>query len=190
MCREKGPLETLNTMKAPIIRRLLPPDAPAYRALMLEAYSLEPEAFTSSAAERAKQPIEWWTARVTDEPEAHELVIGSFLRNELTGVAGLSFEQRERTRHKATLFGMYVRPAARGRGIAKALVEEVLRRARQSPITEVVQLTVTESNLAAARLYASCGFVAFGTEPFAVKLGNGFLNKVHMWRRVAERERD
>jgi GNAT superfamily N-acetyltransferase len=157
---------------------------------MLEAYSLEPEAFTSSVGERENLSLEWWSNRIAAEPEAHERVIGAFLGHELAGVAGLSFEQRERTRHKATLFGMYVRPAARGRGIAKALVEEVLRQARRSQITEVVQLTVTESNLAAVRLYAYCGFIPFGTEPFAVKSGDGFLNKVHMWRRVAEREPD
>lgn len=174
-------------MQTAIIRRLVPSDAPAYRALMLEAYSLAPEAFTSSAAERENLPLEWWSKRVAAEPEAHERVIGAFLGGELAGVAGLSFEQRERTRHKATLFGMYVRPAARCTGIAKALVEEVLCQARRSQITEVVQLTVTESNLAAVRLYANCGFIPFGTEPFAVKLGDGFLNKVHMWRRVAGR---
>jgi len=177
-------------MHPPIIRRLLPSDAPVYRALMLEAYSLEPEAFTSSAAERECLPIEWWLKRVAAEPEAHERVFGAFLGYDLLGVAGLSFEQRERTRHKATLFGMYVRPAARGRGIAKALVQEILGQACGSQITEVVQLTVTESNLAAVRLYANCGFIPFGTEPFAVKLGDGFLNKVHMWRRVSERVAD
>lgn len=172
-------------MQTAIIRRLVPSDAPAYRALMLEAYSLAPEAFTSSAAERENLPLEWWRKRVAAEPEAHERVIGAFLGPELAGVAGLSFEQRERTRHKAKLFGMYVSPAARGRCIGKALVEEILLQARRSQFAEVVQLTVTESNLAAVRLYAGCGFVPFGTEPFAVKFGDGFLNKVHMWRRVA-----
>lgn len=157
---------------------------------MLEAYSLAPEAFTSSAAERERLPIEWWLKRVAAEPEAQERVFGAFLGHELAGVAGLSFEQRERTRHKAMLFGMYVRPAARGRGIAKDLVEEILHQACHSPLTEVVQLTVTESNLAAMHLYSTCGFIPFGTEPLAVKTSDGFLTKVHMWRRVAGRAAD
>ncbi len=154
---------------------------------MLEAYALAPDAFTSSVAERESLPIEWWASRVSEEAGAHELVVGSFLDAEVVGVAGLSFERRERTRHKATLFGMYVRSASRGKGVAKALVAEVLRQALASPRTEIVQLTVTESNSAAVRLYTGCGFVPFGTEPFAVKLGNRFINKVHMWQRVAER---
>src|SRR5260221_7218057 len=112
-------------MQPHVVRRLGPSDAAAYRTLMLEAYSLSPEAFTSSVAEREGLSIDWWASRVSAERDAHELVVGSFLDNELAGVAGLSFEQRERTKHKATLFGMYVRPAARGAGIARAIVEEV-----------------------------------------------------------------
>lgn len=53
---------------------------------------------------------------------------------------------------KATLFGMYVRPAHREGGIG---------------------------------LYARCGCGCFGTEPMAVKLGESYINKVHMWQRVA-----
>ena len=33
------------------IKRLGPGDAPAYRALMLEAYEMHPDAFTSSVAD-------------------------------------------------------------------------------------------------------------------------------------------
>lgn len=151
---------------------------------MIEAYATTPEAFTSSVAERVDLPIDWWELRVSEQPASRELVVGAFLEQALVGVAGLAFEQRERTKHKATLFGMYVRPSARGAGVGKVLVEEVLRQASRSPDTEVVQLTVTESNAAGVRLYTSCGFVPFGTEPLAVKLGSSFLNKVHMWRKV------
>ena len=48
----------------------------------------------------------------------------------------------------------------------------------------VVQLTVTDTNEAARRLYERCGFAAFGTEPLALRFGDGFAGKVHMWREV------
>lgn len=151
---------------------------------MLEAYRLTPEAFTSSVAEREALPLAWWAARMQDDAAAPELVVGAFVGAELVGAAGLSFEQRERTRHKATLFGMYVREGARGRGLGTRLVEQVLRHARESGRTELVQLTVTESNTRAIALYLRCGFAAFGTEPRAVKLGQQYLSKVHLWRPV------
>ena len=169
-----------------VIRRLAPADASLHRALMLEAYALTPEAFTSSVAEREGLPVQWWAARMSDDPNAPELVCGAFFGQELIGAAGLAIERRERTSHKATLFGMYIRPGFRGRGIGRLLVEHVLRHAGSTGRIEIVQLTVSEENHSAINLYASCGFVAFGAEPMAVKLGNSYITKVHMWHRVAE----
>ena len=166
------------------LRRLTPADAADYRALMLEAYAIAPDAFTSSVAEREALPLQWWKSRVAEGADARELVCGAFLADDLAGVAGLRFEQRERTRHKSTLFGMFVRPRCRGAGVGRALVTEILRHAERSPATEVVQLTVTESNVPAVRLYESCGFETFGIEPFAVKLGDRFITKLHMWHRI------
>ena len=36
-------------------------------------------------------------------------------------------------------------------------------------------------NAGAQALYASCGFAPFGNEPMAVRLGHGYVSKVHMW---------
>ena len=47
-------------------------------------------------------------------------VVGAFQDAKLAGVAGLSFESREKIRHKATLFGMYVPPRFRGLGLGPA----------------------------------------------------------------------
>lgn len=166
------------------IRLLVAADAAAYRALMLEAYTLVPDAFTSSVAEREALPLDWWVRRIGAAPDAPELVWGAFVGDTLAGVAGLAFEQRERTRHKAVLFGMYLRPAARGHGLARRLVQALLDAARQAPATQIVQLTVTDTNAAAIRLYTGCGFAPFGSEPFAVRLGERYITKLHLWCRV------
>ncbi|NNF58371.1 MAG: GNAT family N-acetyltransferase [Rhodothermaceae bacterium] len=163
------------------ISRLTPAHAAEYRAVMLQAYAHEPEAFTATVSERAPLPLDWWRARVSDRPDPSELVFGAFEDTRLVGVAGLRFEHRPRTQHKATLFGMAVLPQFRGQGIGRALVKAVLEDAQATPGTRIVQLTVTESNAPARRLYESCGFVAFGTEPFALKIGERFVSKVHMW---------
>lgn len=151
---------------------------------MLEAYDAHPDAFTSSAAEREKLPMAWWEARLSAEPSAKQLVLGAFHSGELAGVVGLSFEQREKVRHKATLFGMYVHPRFRGQGIGRQLVLAALEQARERPGVKVAQLTVTEENGPAVALYESCGFVRFGVEPLAVAIRSGYVSKVHMWRRL------
>ncbi|MES2883348.1 MAG: GNAT family N-acetyltransferase [Pseudomonadota bacterium] len=166
------------------IRRLGVADAADYRALMLEAHASTPEAFTSSFAERQALPLPWWQARLSPAPDAGECVYGAFHDQALVGVSGLRFESRERTRHKATLFGMFVQPRARGQGIGQALVMAVLGLAQQSAGILLVQLTVTETNQPALRLYERCGFLRYGTEPLAVKCGDGYLSKLHLWRGV------
>jgi ribosomal protein S18 acetylase RimI-like enzyme len=175
-------MATLGTPPSPAgIRRLLPSDAPAYRALMLEGYAQAPHAFTTALAEREGLPLAWWAQRLSDAPAALECVVGTFAGAALLGAAGLRFEQRTRTRHKATLFGMYVRPGARGQGAGRALVQQVLALARQVPGTLLVQLSVSADNAAAVALYRGCGFEAFGTEPLAVQYADRFVAKTHMW---------
>jgi ribosomal protein S18 acetylase RimI-like enzyme len=167
-----------------LIERLSPRHAGAYRALMLEAYAAHPDAFTSSAAERERLPLSWWESRLSADPAAHELVLGAFEGTELVAVVGLSFEQREKVRHKAKLFGMYVRPPYRGQGLGRQLVESALTHARQRPGVKLVQLTVTETNAPAVALYERCGFLRFGVEPLAVAVGSAYVTKLHLWRRL------
>lgn len=149
---------------------------------MLEAYDRHPEAFTSSVAERAALPLSWWQARLSDGASASDIVLGGFIDDALAGVVGLSFEKREKAKHKATLFGMYVPPDFRHSGIGSKLVRAALEVARGRDGLRVLQLTVTEGNPAAQALYERCGFIAFGIEPLAVAVDGGFVSKVHMWR--------
>lgn len=173
-----------------LLRRLTPADAAEYRALMLQAYTDAPDAFTSSRSERAALDLAWWEQRLSTSEDARELVLGTFLDAQLLAVAGLVFERSERTRHKARLFGMYVAPAARSRGVAKSLMAAILAQARARAGVELVQLTVSASNPVAQKLYASCGFTPFGVEPMAVKTDRGFIDKVHMWVALSERPAD
>ena len=151
----------------------------AYRALMLDAYARCPDAFTATVAEREGLPRSWWEGRLQEG--ADDFVLGAFDGPALVGAAGLHVETRPKLAHKATLFGMAVSERSRRRGLGRALVAAVLGHARARPETRLVQLSVTGGNAPARALYASCGFVPFGTEPLAVRSGTRYVSKVHMW---------
>lgn len=102
------------------IERLDASHALDYRALMLEAYDLHPQAFTSSVRERAAMPLSWWESRLTGKLD---VVLGAFEEGRLAGIVGLAFEPREKARHKVTLFGMYVTAKVRQRGLGYQLVQ-------------------------------------------------------------------
>jgi len=163
------------------IQRLNSQHAEQYRALMLEAYGLHPEAFTSSVAERAGMPLAWWESRLTSPLD---LLLGAFEGDNLVGIVGLAFEYREKARHKATLFGLYVSAGSRHDGLGYQLVQTALAEARTHKGLKLIQLTVTTGNAAALALYQRCGFVQFGLEPLAVRVGVEYLDKIHMWREL------
>jgi len=163
------------------IERLDASHALDYRALMLEAYELHPQAFTSSVRERAAMPLGWWESRLTGKLD---VVFGAFEEGKLAGIVGLAFEPREKVRHKATLFGMYVSANVRQRGLGFHLVQAVLAEARSHQELRLIKLTVTAGNDAAFNLYQRCGFIQFGLEPMAVRVGEDYFDKIHMWREI------
>jgi RimJ/RimL family protein N-acetyltransferase len=96
----------------------------------------------------------------------------------LMGVAGLHVPDGAKTRHKGVLWGMFVRPEARGTGLAAALLARVIEHA--AGMVEEVQLTVVASNAAAVRLYARTGFREYGLERRALKLDGRYYDEVLM----------
>lgn len=161
------------------IRPLLARDAPQYRQLMLQAYELAADAFTSTAEERAQEPTSFWVKRIED-PTGLSAAFGAFDGDALVGTVALEFAAKPKTRHKALVIGMYVVPEARGTGAARSLLAEALAFARQRPGIRLVTLTVTEGNEPAIRLYRQVGFQAWGVEPEAILTPGGFKGKVHM----------
>ncbi|WP_395608973.1 GNAT family N-acetyltransferase [Pseudomonas sp. B22129] len=166
-----------------IIRTLGGGDAEAYRALMLEAYGAYPQAFTSSVAERAAMPLSWWEKRLSGPLDQ---LLGGFEGDELAGIVGLAFEPREKARHKVTLFGMYVTRAHQHKGLGRQLVEAALAEACKHPRLKLIQLTVTAGNDAAFALYRRCGFIQYGLEPLAVRVGEDYFDKIHMWCKLQD----
>ena len=167
------------------VERLHAPHAAAYRALMLEAYAAAPDAFTASVEERAPFPIAWWETRLGDgNPDS--IVFGAFVGDVLAGAVGLARETRPKTRHKADVFGMYVTPAHRKSGAGVAMMHAILDHAASWQGVRMLLLTVSEGNPAAQGLYERFGFVAFGTQPMAIREGERFIAKVHMSRILHE----
>jgi len=134
-----------------------PDDWRSYRDVRLEMLQEEPDAFWFTYADEA----------IYDEADWRERIEGAWLvqardAEGVLGTAGLGSHWEPERATTATLFGMYVAPRARGRGVGEALVRAVLDEARHMGKSEVI-LEVTSSNAAAEALYARCGFQRTGT---------------------------
>jgi RimJ/RimL family protein N-acetyltransferase len=152
---------------------LRPDQAGVYREIRLEALRLHPDAFGASFEDEAAQPLSFFEQRMTAN-----MIFGGFDGDVLLGTAGFRPETGAKRMHKALLWGMYVRPIARGTGLARRLVEAVIDHAKDR--VELLQLAVVADNLGAQRLYVSLGFEPFGTEPRSLKVDGRYLDEVLM----------
>jgi RimJ/RimL family protein N-acetyltransferase len=155
------------------VRLLRPDEAEAFRSIRLEALEQAPEAFQSSLADEATKPLDWFRERLQSS-----VVFGALAGPALIGTAGFYQQSGAKARHKGVLWGMYVRPSARGSGVATRLAESVIDHARDR--VEILQLTVVASNARARRLYAHLGFVEYGVERRGLKLGDSYFDEALM----------
>jgi RimJ/RimL family protein N-acetyltransferase len=156
-----------------MIRLLTPADAALYRPVRLEALVTNPEAFASSFEREQEKPLAWFEERL-----AASDVFGAFIADELVGTAGFWREDGAKTAHKAVLWGMYVRPQARKSGTGRLLVDAVA--AHAATRVEQLHLAVVSENEAALRLYKAAGFVEYGCEVKALKVGDKYYDETLM----------
>jgi len=139
------------------IRRVSLAEAPQFRALRLDALRDHPADFGSTFETEAQLPLAHFIGQLADNH-----VLGGFLGGELVGIAALGFRAKAKEAHRADLWGVYVAPAGRGRGVAPALIDAAL--AVGFARAEQIELSVRVGNAAALALYRSRGFTAVGTE--------------------------
>lgn len=159
------------------IRRLGAAEAADYRSIRLAALKGAPEAFGSSYEAEARRPLAHFVERVATCPTfgAYQ---GPYERNRIVGMAGYKREESARDRHKAFVWGTYVEPAVRRRGVARALMEALMREAAHE--VEQLTLSVVKDNEPAAALYRGLGFEVYGVEPRALKSAAGYADEVLM----------
>ncbi|MBR0669067.1 GNAT family N-acetyltransferase [Roseomonas hellenica] len=159
-----------------MIRCLGAADAAAYRAIRLEALERCPENFGASADIEGAQPLAWFAERLAG---SHVFAAGG---DPLDGVIGLRPQEAPKLRHKVLIWGFYVRPAARRRGLGAALLGHAIAAARG--LVEELRLSVAAENAAAIRLYEAAGFTAYGREPRALRVGGRDVDELLMALRL------
>ena len=139
------------------------------RKLAIEEH---PEYFSSTVEEvdAGLEPIE---ARLDSEDECY---LGAFDQARLVGMVRLSREQGMKLRHQATAGSLFVLPAVRRNGIARALMLSLIELARSRGI-EQLTLEVGSDNQNAHRLYDDLGFVVYGRAPRAIKTADRYWDE-------------
>src|SRR5262245_20281601 len=147
------------------IRPTCEEDTAAYRELRLEALRTHPEAFGGSYEESLARPIERWQQNVRDGAGTElGITYVAEAAGALVGTTGIYRDNSAKMGHRATIWGVYVRPEWRGASIADALIGACVTWARQQRL-RLVTLSVVTTNAAAIRCYVRCGFSVYGLDP-------------------------
>ncbi len=161
------------------LRLLTADNADAFWQLRLEALRNDPASFADSAEEHLKTTVEIARGTLGKSDSSSNFVVGMFEAGKLIATAGFYRYTHNKERHKGHIGGVYVRPESRGKGVASALMKEIVRRAREMDGLEQITL-VASANLPAQRLYKALGFESYGIEPHSLKIGNDYVDDVLM----------
>lgn len=158
------------------VRQLVPDDTETFIRMRREALDQEPSAFLSSPDDdRALDP-----AFVLEAFSSSSRATFGAFAPDLVGIVGIGRESHRKAAHKAYVWGLYVRPARRRSGLGRSLMMAALRFARELEGVTHVHLGVAESRAPALRLYESLGFVPWGKEPDALRIGGEPITEYHM----------
>jgi ribosomal protein S18 acetylase RimI-like enzyme len=126
-----------------------------YRDVRLAMLQDAPRAFWTTYAEAAARTDEEWREMVARSPTW----LAMDGDRPLGSVAGISLP--DQPEDECVLVGMWVDPAARGRGVGERLVRTVVAWAAEEGLSRVL-LEVAHENAAARSLYERVGFVPTG----------------------------
>lgn len=166
---------------SPVIRLLGDDDVEAYVELRRQALDEAPLAFGASREDDVVADAGAVREQLRRTPES--VIFGAF-DERLVGCAGLYRDRHVKASHKAYLWGMYVAPGHRRRGLGAGLLRAVLRHATSLQDLDWVELSISTAAPDARRLYEANGFTAWGTEPDALRHDGRTASLVHMARRI------
>ncbi len=155
------------------IKQLQKEDAQAYKAIRLEMLEDTPEAFGDTYEEANAANLKFYEDRIIANP-----LFGAFSSSKLIGTAGWFVTDRSKVRHKAFLWGVYITPEERGRGLSFELTQAVLDSLPND--IDLIQTCVVVGNKPAQKTYEKAGFIQWAVEEKALKIDGQYYDEVHM----------
>jgi ribosomal protein S18 acetylase RimI-like enzyme len=160
------------------IRLLVKEDADAYFELRLRALKDHPESFILSYEEEYEKEIA--DIRNYFPSSQSEFVVGAFMEKQLVGIVGFQQQKPLKVQHKGDIWGMYVAPEARGKGLGKKLLKTAVEQAFSKTNVLQIYLAVAAKNEGAKALYKSLGFTSYAYEKRALQVDGEFIDEEHM----------
>jgi ribosomal protein S18 acetylase RimI-like enzyme len=167
-------------------RRLGPADLSAYKALRDDSLRQHPDAFSFDLETEQQRSPESYLGRLgLVEPLGGTFLLGAWShKNQLVGCICCERSTIVKTRHRAEIFGLFVRQECSDRGIGSSLVREAIQTAREAISLKMITAIVTATDERVVKIYEDAGFSKYGLLPKALRVvtrqGETYYDKAEM----------
>lgn len=159
-----------------------------FKKLRGEALAKAPEAFGASLDDFLNESDQFLRGQIKKESNRFVLAILDENGSDICAMGGFFRRKGRKLEHKGVIWGVYVTPTKRGKGLAAKLMQGLISKVKSDVDVEAIQLTVSEGNEPAIRLYERLGFKAYGREERALRISKEenfvYLDEVMMELRL------
>lgn len=156
------------------IRTVTPDDAAVYQAVRLRSLQEHPEAFGSAYEDERNRSLPAVAERLQEAPG--RFTLGAWRAGALVGIVTFTQASGSKVCHRGGVGGMYVATEARGLGVGRALMTELIERAGNVPALEEIILAVTVGNPTARSIYLAAGFQPSHVEKRYIKVADRYYD--------------
>lgn len=148
--------------------------ADEFRAIRLRAIQNDPTALLETLEEEQVKTIKWYNYVIQ-----HDVVIGCFVDDCLSGLSIMSYSIAKKQRHRALQWGTYIDPSYRGMSLGKQVLLAVGDEAPKHGITQLLG-GVMGSNTVALHTHKVCGYMEFFREKGGIMENGVLYDLVHV----------
>ncbi len=143
------------------VRQLAPDEWPLFKEWRLKALKSDAGMFSATYEDKLQQQDDEWQ-KFTNSPDTAIFIV--YDHNEAIGLTAISIDHKDLTRTQAVLWGSWLKPEYRSRGISKQLYAARLTWARQQPSIKKIIAGHRASNIASRQAILKHGFTYTSTE--------------------------
>lgn len=137
------------------IRQFKPEEWQTYKAVRLKALESDPRFFSASFDESRGLPDQKWQEDLLSPDIA---VFGVFRHGDVIGLTGIAIDRNDPAKETAKLWGSWLEPQWRGKGLSRKIYETRLNWAKARPPVKRVTVSHRKSNAISKRANQRWGF--------------------------------
>lgn len=164
-----------------MIRDLNEHDLDAFIRIRKDSLNREPMSF---GADPNKEIDRSETLKRLKEKNEENFILGYYDQDQLAGMLGFIRYTNAKTKHKAFIWGVFVRKEYRGKQIGRQLMQTCIEKAYKIPGLQKILLGASHISDAAIGLYQEMGFKTYGTEQNAMIWKGEYIHEILMEKKL------